>query len=155
MPVCSPDNQKTIRANDNDPGVMDPPANSRSAQGYELQYATNILGPFLFAKLLLPILKSTAARPDTPKSSVRVSWAGSLGVDLGSPRPGGLQFNEDGSVYDFKSGGPSAYASTKVANFFLGYEFGRRFGDRDGVLHNVRSGGPLLGRLTNPIFKVV
>ena len=121
----------------NNAGVMDPPANSRGPQGQKLQYATNILGPFLFTKLLMPILKDTAALPDTPKDSVRVCWAGSLGVDMLSPKPGGLKFKADGELDDFKSGGPNAYASSKVANVFLGVEFGERYGKKDAVLHNV------------------
>jgi len=120
----------------NNAGIMVPPANSRSPQGHELQYATNILGPFMFTKLLLPILAETAKT--APKDSVRVSWAGSIGIDVGSPK-GGITFNEDGSPYDFKTGGNTAYAASKAANFFLGYEFGRRFGNKDGVLHNVRT----------------
>jgi len=117
----------------NNAGVMGPPAGSKSAQGHELQYATNILGPFMFTKLLLPILAETAKT--APKDSVRVSWAGSAVIE-GSPK-GGINFNEDGSPYDFKTGGIPAYITSKVANMFLGYEFGKRSGNKDGVLHNV------------------
>ena len=125
----------------NNAGVMDPPKNSRGAQGHELQYATNILGPFLLTKLLLPILKSTAALPDTPKDSVRVSWAGSLGVVALSPRPGGLKFKPDGDLDD-SIGSPPAYGTSKTANVFFGVEFARRSGNEDGVLHNVSTTSP-------------
>lgn len=125
----------------NNAGVMVPGPDSKSTQGFELQYATNILGPFLFTKLLVPILKKTAST--NPKGSVRVSWAGSLGVDLGSPK-GGITIQEDGSP-SFKKGGGGGeeYAASKASNYFLGYEFGKRFGDADGVLHNSFNPGNL------------
>ena len=120
---------------------MDPPKGSRTALGHELQYSTNILGPFLFTKLLLPILKSTANLPDTPKDSVRVCWAASSAVDILSPKPGGIKFKGVDSGFepdDFGANTPtSAYGVSKAANVLLGAEFGRRNGDRDGVLHNV------------------
>lgn len=74
-------------------GVMVPPKDSKGAQGIDLQYQTNILGPFLLTKFLQPILKKTAA--SEPNGTVRVSWAGSLSVGLQSPA-GGVKFTEDG-----------------------------------------------------------
>jgi len=124
----------------NNAGVMIPGPGSKSTQGFELQYATNILGPYLFTKLLLPILKKTAA--SSPKGSVRVSWAGSLAVDLNSPK-GGVTLQEDGSPSFKKEGGRTEeYATSKAANYLLGYEFGKRFGS-DGVLHNCFNPGNL------------
>lgn len=43
----------------NNAGVMFPPRDVKSAQGYEMQMATNCIGPFLLSKLLTPILKET------------------------------------------------------------------------------------------------
>ena len=120
----------------NNAGVMVPPKGSRSAQGYELQYATNILGPFLFTKFLTPILKRTAET--APRGTVRVSWAGSVGLDLGSPKPGGVLFNEDGSLQDVKEGDQeTAYSITKAANYLLGHEYGKQ-NEGSGILSNVR-----------------
>lgn len=117
----------------NNAGVMYPPHGSKSAQGYELQLATNVLGPFLFTKLLMPILKKTAET--APKGSVRVSWASSLGMEL--TKQGGVQFEDDGIIPKDYGGGRETYGASKAANFFLAYECGKRYGDRDGVLHNV------------------
>lgn len=69
-------------------------ANLPSSQDYELQFGTNCLGPFLFTQLLHPILKSTAA--SSPANSVRVCWAGSLGIDAGAPK-GGIDMDETGA----------------------------------------------------------
>ena len=118
----------------NNAGVMLPPMGSKSAQGYELQIGTNALGPFLFTKLLMPILKKTAET--APKGSVRVSWASSLGMELSLP--GGIQFEDDSITPKDYGGGNRAYQTSKTANFWLAYELGKRYGDRDGVLHNVR-----------------
>ena len=120
----------------NNAGIMTPGPNKTSAQGYELQYATNVLGPFLFTQLLLPILKRTAA--SSPKGSVRVSWAGSFAADSLSPK-GGVEFAEDGGLKIHSKnggGGPTEYGVSKAANYLLGREFGRRHGE-DGVLHSV------------------
>jgi retinol dehydrogenase 12 len=122
---------------DNNAGVMVPPAGSKGAQGMELQFQTNILGPFLLTKLLLPVLKRTAE--SEPRGTVRVSWAGSLAGDLGSPR-GGMAWKNgpDGvSTLDDTKGTQTNYGISKAANYFLGNEFAKRFGERDGVMHNV------------------
>ena len=72
--------------------VMTPPKGSQTAQGHELQMGTNVLGHFLFTKLLLPLLEKTAAT--APPNSVRVTWAGSLAIDLLSPT-GGVSWTPD------------------------------------------------------------
>jgi retinol dehydrogenase-12 len=46
-------------------GVMAPPIEQLTADGYDLQFGTNVVGPFYFTKLLLPTLISTAkSSPD-------------------------------------------------------------------------------------------
>lgn len=57
-------------------GVMQPPKNSKSKQGHDLEMATNCLGPFLLNKLLEPVLISTASH-EAP-GEVRVVWVTSL-----------------------------------------------------------------------------
>ena len=121
---------------DNNAGVMTPQKGSKGAQGIDLTYQTNILGPFLFTKLLLPILKRTADHE--PRGSVRVSWAGSIAVVLVSPK-GGMAWKKshDGEETLDDSNNEITYGVSKAANYFFATEFGKRFGDRDGVLHNV------------------
>lgn len=118
---------------DNNAGVMTPPPGSKGAQNLDLQYQTNILGPFLFTKSLLPVLRKTAETE--PKGSVRVSWAGSVVIELQSPT-GGVQWKDNTLDYGMTNP-PTAYGTSKAANYFLAYEFGKRFGDKDGVMHNV------------------
>lgn len=126
----------------NNAGVMTPPVGSKGAQGMDLTFQTNILGPFLFSKLLQPLLKRTA-ESEPVKGSVRVSWAGSLGVVVIAPT-GGVKWRKgkDGQDELDETGGPDlSYGISKCANYFLGNEFARRFA-ADGVLHNVSSACP-------------
>ncbi|EXJ57577.1 hypothetical protein A1O7_07925 [Cladophialophora yegresii CBS 114405] len=132
---------------DNNAGVMVPPKGSKGSQGMDLTYQTNILGPFLFTKLLLPILQRTAEQE--PKGTVRVSWAGSLAVDLQSPK-GGLAWKKDKKgedTLDDKSDNRLAYGVSKAANYFFATEFGKRYGTRDGVIHNCYNPGNLASEL--------
>lgn len=117
----------------NNAGVMVPPAGSKSAQGYELQTATNVYGHFLFTVLLMPILKKTAKTAET--GSVRVSWASSLGADVMAPKEGVL-FGTDGLI-DESMGSEKMYGQTKAADLLLAVEAAHRWGP-DGILSNVR-----------------
>ncbi|EXJ88756.1 hypothetical protein A1O3_01820 [Capronia epimyces CBS 606.96] len=144
----------------NNAGVMVPPSGSRGAQGIDLSYQTNILGPFLFTKLLLPVLRRTAKlEADTPGAdagSVRVSWASSLSMYLESPA-GGVKWKTQAQgdvTLDDSIGSRPVYGTSKAANFLLANEFAKRFGSRDGVLHNAYNPGNLatnLGRHLDPI----
>lgn len=44
----------------NNAGVMQPPKGTITAQGYEMQFGTNVIGHYLFTVLLLDLLKKTA-----------------------------------------------------------------------------------------------
>lgn len=54
----------------NNAGVSQPALGSVSKQGFELQMATNCLGPFLFTQYLLPCLK--AAAKESKPGAIRV-----------------------------------------------------------------------------------
>jgi NAD(P)-dependent dehydrogenase (short-subunit alcohol dehydrogenase family) len=101
----------------NNAGVMFPPAGTKTTQGHDLQFGTNMLGPFLFTKLLMPIMVETAKTAATP-DSVRVLWASSLGIHVLSPSGGGMVLDESGApkVLDNQQ---TNYAQTKVGNVFL------------------------------------
>lgn len=126
----------------NNAGVMQAPVDVKGAQKMNVQFQTNIYGPFLLTKLLLPVLRRTAV--DERPGSVRVTWAGSLGTIL-SPYPGGVAWNDDGTALAGEESPGNAYSITKAANYLLGAEFGKRSGNHDGVLHLVRVFGGLDG----------
>ncbi|KAK7397651.1 short-chain alcohol dehydrogenase [Neonectria punicea] len=112
----------------NNAGVMTPPEGSKTKQGYELQLGTNCVGPFLFTKLLTPLLQSTAK--SAPKGSVRVVWVSSSAADSLSPRqgyePDNLDYQKPRSIY-FK------YGVSKAGNYYHATEFARKY-KQDGII---------------------
>ena len=59
---------------------MEPPSGSKSEDGYEMQWATNVLGPHAFTKALFPQL--IEASKGKPAAAVRVVWVASAAVCL-------------------------------------------------------------------------
>jgi NAD(P)-dependent dehydrogenase (short-subunit alcohol dehydrogenase family) len=129
----------------NNAGVSNPPAGSKSAQGYELQLATNVLGHLLFTQLLLPILRATAKKSQV--ASVRVVWAASVVVDLASPK-GGLDMSDIKKTPS--PDGQPGYANSKLGNWFLASEMAHQVAD-DGILSVVMNPGNLKTNLTRHI----
>lgn len=78
----------------NNAGVLLPPPGSKTSDGFELQWGTNLLGHFVLTKTLLPLLISTASQ--RPKGSVRVvnvsasghAFAPEVGIDFSTLRNG-------------------------------------------------------------------
>lgn len=108
---------------------MIPPQGSLTKQGYELQLGTNNLGPFLFTKLLTPILAKTAQ--NSPSSSIRCVWVSSGSSKRVSPTTGGV----DMSNLDYKvDRGPwYKYGTSKAGNFLHSSEYARRYG-KEGII---------------------
>ncbi|KAJ6120150.1 short-chain dehydrogenase [Penicillium sp. IBT 18751x] len=111
----------------NNAGVMFPPKGSKTIQGHDLQFGTNMLGPFLFTKLLMPILVETAKT--AAPGSVRVLWASSLGIQVLSPNGGGMVLDESGApkVLDNQE---TNYGQTKVGNVFLAVKLEELYGSQ-------------------------
>lgn len=63
----------------NNGGVMIPPVDQLTAQKFDLQFGTNVLGHFYLTKLLLPTLLATAT-PENPARVINTSSLASLGV---------------------------------------------------------------------------
>ena len=125
----------------NNAGVSLPPSGSTSAQGHELQLATNCLGPYLLTQLLLPLLRATGAR--APAAAVRVVWSSSIVVDLSAPRGGFLLSDIATPARD-----PQAnYANTKTGNWFLAAALARAERAR-GILSVTQNPGNLWTNLT-------
>lgn len=59
---------------------MSPPIEKLTEEGYDLQFGTNVLGPFLFTTLLMPVLLETAKE----NGEARVVNTSSLGHVAGS-----------------------------------------------------------------------
>ncbi|TVY55239.1 putative oxidoreductase, partial [Lachnellula suecica] len=113
----------------NNAGISRAPIGSTSVQGHEAHMAVNCLGPFLLTKLLLPILRTTAA--SIPEASVRVVFASSGIIDMKGP-PGGV------SLAELAPGIHSTdiaynYAASKAGNWLLASEFHKRTRE-DGIV---------------------
>lgn len=94
--------------------------------------AVNCFGPYLFTKLLHPVIESTAK--SSPTGSVRVIWLGSLMIQLMAPK-GGMDLDN----LDYKKkwlDEYTRYSASKAGNLFIGSEWGRRDAD-NGILHLV------------------
>jgi retinol dehydrogenase 12 len=119
---------------------MTPPVGSKTAQNYELQAGTNILGPFLFTKLLTPLLEKTAGTA-TP-GSVRVTWAASLAT-MGAPK-GGVEFEAQTGALKTHNNKFADYAQSKSANALLAREFAAK---HSSIISNAWNPGNLVSEL--------
>ena len=122
---------------------MIPPQGSKTKQGYELQLGTNCVAPFLFTKLLTPILLQTAKT--APKDSVRIVWVSSNGAEYFSPKNGvdmnNLDYKKDQAAWH-------KYGVSKAGNILHGQEFARRYG-AEGIISVVS------GHRRRPSFQYV
>ncbi|MGN1289176.1 MAG: oxidoreductase [Bradyrhizobium sp.] len=100
----------------NNAGVMALPDRRESVDGHEMQFATNVLGPYRLTALLLPaLLQSAAPRVITVASGTHA---------MGGPVPV-ADLDSRQSYKPIK-----AYAKTKLANILVARELQRRAGDR-------------------------
>ncbi|KAH0271636.1 NAD(P)-binding protein, partial [Aureobasidium melanogenum] len=125
----------------NNAGVMTPPSGSKTAQGYELQMGTNVLGSFLLTKLLLPIIEKTAT--SSPAGSTRVTFAGSLAVDLMSPTGGVTWTDGEPTVHRSQQ---ANYGQSKAGNALLASALRRRY-EKSGIISNAWNPGNLKSEL--------
>ncbi|KAH7919068.1 NAD(P)-binding protein [Leucogyrophana mollusca] len=105
----------------NNAGVMFPAVSDVTADGYDLQFGTNVLGHFYFTQLLLPTLISTAkASPDHKARIVNVSSSMHM--------MSGLKFStfKDGPARK-KCSKYTLYAQSKHGNVVHALELHRRY----------------------------
>ncbi|KAI0520755.1 short-chain dehydrogenase [Xylaria bambusicola] len=107
----------------NNAGVMVPPAGSVTAQGWELQLGTNVLGTFLLTRCLNQILVETVKTGVAEKNSVRVVWVSSAAAD-GAPKPA-IDF--DNINYEKREEGQwQKYERSKAGNIIHACEAARQ-----------------------------
>lgn len=91
----------------NNAGVMSPPRRLQTFDGFELQFGTNVLGPFLLTALLLPALERAG--------NARVVTVASV-----AHRRGEIRFDDPQWTRDYSP--RAAYAQSKLANLMLALE---------------------------------
>ncbi|KZS95276.1 NAD(P)-binding protein [Sistotremastrum niveocremeum HHB9708] len=109
----------------NNGGVMVPPIDQLTKQGYDLQFGTNVIGHYLFTKELTPVLLATA-NPNVPGGKVRVVNTSSSASMFET-----LKWDtfRDGPARK-KLGVQQLYAQSKFGNVVVANEFARRYGDK-------------------------
>ncbi|KAF2457557.1 hypothetical protein BDY21DRAFT_363828 [Lineolata rhizophorae] len=138
-------------------GVMIPPDNSYTTQGYELQYGTNALGPFVFQHFLTPLVVKTAALAGVKPNATRIIWV-SAAAHRGAPKPDGVNWDD----VNMKSNSGirarwTKYAQSKAMNVMQAHEFARRYA-ADGIVSLSLHPGVLntnLQRSAPSILKIV
>ena len=109
-------------------GVMIPPVDQLTAQKFDLQFGTNVLGHLLFIRLLYPLLVSATTSADPS----RIVWVASSMQYFFKP-PIKYDWITDTEVRR-KQGPWTLYAQSKFATVQLGYALQRELGDKDGVV---------------------
>ena len=97
-------------------GVMAPPARKETADGFELQFGTNVLGHFALTSLLMPALDRAAAESDERPRIVTVASI--------AHKRGQLNFDDLQSARNYSP--MKAYQQSKLANLMLALELDRR-----------------------------
>jgi NAD(P)-dependent dehydrogenase (short-subunit alcohol dehydrogenase family) len=91
----------------NNAGVMTPPQRFTTADGFELQFGTNFLGPFALTNRLLPLLLSS----DAPRVATMASGAANFGR---------IHFRDLQFARRYQSA--PAYAQSKLADLLMGVQ---------------------------------
>jgi len=100
----------------NNAGVMAPPKRLETADGFELQFGTNVLGHFALTALLMPALEQAAkASTDRPRVVTLASIA---------HKRGQINFDDLQSVRNY--GPMRAYQQSKLADLMFSLELNRR-----------------------------
>ncbi|KAJ7084581.1 NAD(P)-binding protein [Mycena belliarum] len=117
----------------NNAGVMVPPREQLTAQNYDLQFGTNVVGHFLFTELLIPALTKSHEETKLPARVVNVSSMGHRlapgdGIELatlkgGPERDAWLKKKAD------LSGRWTLYGQSKLGNILVSNYLARKYSD--------------------------
>ncbi|TRM66502.1 hypothetical protein BD626DRAFT_555372 [Schizophyllum amplum] len=126
----------------NNGGVMLNPVEQLTAQGYDMQFGTNVLAHFYLSTLLLPVMQATAQTTGVASRIVVTSslmhwYANTINYDLlrepdPERTPAGKQRKCAGSNY--------LYSQSKLGNVLYAKELARRFGDKGIVCISLHPG---------------
>ncbi|KIM89111.1 hypothetical protein PILCRDRAFT_60821 [Piloderma croceum F 1598] len=128
--------EKELHVLFNNAAVMAPPIELLTADGYDLQFGTNVLGHFYFTTLLLPaLLLGGKTSGDGTARVVNVSSSGHILSNM--------NFNtfKDGPARK-KAGTEKLYFQSKYGNVVFATELARRYGN-DGIVSTSLNPGNL------------
>ena len=111
----------------NNAGVMAVPHRTETADGFEMQFGTNVLGHFALAGLLLPALERTAVTSHEPSRVVTIASIAHKRTHLNL-----------GDLQSVKAYSPMrAYQQSKLANLMLAFELSRRLRDTSSTVMSI------------------
>ncbi|KAJ8590565.1 NAD(P)-binding protein [Rhizopogon salebrosus TDB-379] len=119
----------------NNAGVMKPPVEMLTDDGYDLQFGTNVLGHFYFTKLVMPALLAAAATSSDGTARVVNTASNShwlSGLDYNTFRDSPARRKMDSWV---------RYGQSKTGNIVFSAELVRRYGDKGIVSTALNPGG--------------
>lgn len=101
-------------------GVMAPPRRLETADGFELQFGTNVLGHYALTGLLFPLLELAASKSNaTSAHTPRIVIVASIAHKRGS-----IKFDDLQSIRSYSP--MKAYQQSKLADLMLSFELDRR-----------------------------
>ncbi|KAJ7610505.1 hypothetical protein FB45DRAFT_334297, partial [Roridomyces roridus] len=117
----------------NNAGVMNCPPAMITAQGYDLQFGTNVIGHWLLTELLLPALKKSYEQNQSLARIINISssghlWAPGSGIDFVS-----LKASLDRDAWVKEQGNLTAgwrlYAQSKIGNIYISNHWAKTHSD--------------------------
>ncbi|KAF8601566.1 NAD(P)-binding protein [Ceratobasidium sp. AG-I] len=125
----------------NNAGVMAPPVDMKTANGYDLQFGTNVLGHYLFTISLLPVLIHTAQTHGPVRvvntSSIGHWFALKGGIDYATLVPNDARADELRGML----GKERLYAQSKWGNTVFANELARRYESQGIISTSLHPGG--------------
>ncbi|KAL9710111.1 short-chain alcohol dehydrogenase [Leucoagaricus gongylophorus] len=124
----------------NNGGVMAPPIDQLTRDGYDLQFGTNVMGPYVFTKRLLPLLIAGVKSADDKRARVvNTSSSAQLFTDT-------IHFEGLGDVPFRKQLGTSQmYMESKLGVILFSNELAKRYGDSGIVSTSLNPGNSKTG----------
>lgn len=118
----------------NNAGVMTPPKEMLTDDSYDLQFGTNVIGPFLFTQLLMPaLLAGKASSPDEHARIVMTSSSAALVYTLN------FDSFKDGPARR-KMSTEQLYQQSKFADAVLGRQFANKYKDQGIISYSADPG---------------
>ncbi|KAJ2990506.1 hypothetical protein NUW54_g8450 [Trametes sanguinea] len=135
----------------NNAGVMWPPTDWLTKEGYDLQFGTNVLGHFYFTELLMPAL--LAGVESSPDHHTRVVTTSSSGAYLET-----LHFDtfKDGPARRKKTK-EALYYQSKFGNVVVAHQVAKRYAEKGIISISVNPGNiqTELQRYVPPLFRKI
>jgi NAD(P)-dependent dehydrogenase (short-subunit alcohol dehydrogenase family) len=103
----------------NNAGVMAPPKRLQTADGFELQFGTNVLGHFALTGLLLPALEQAAQTAAAASQTPRIVTLASI-----AHKRGELHFDDLQATRSYNP--MKSYQQSKLADLMFAFELDRR-----------------------------